>query len=163
MTFGPRLPAMDILVVGGGPAGMALAAECARLGLDTGLLDPSPDRPWTATYGMWSQELPPDLPESVVAARAAGRVIALTEHRLGWEYAVLDVPALHRHLADRQYLMGDQFTVADAYLFTVTRWTSLQHIDLSRWPNISAYMGRVAARPKVVEAMQAEGLIKAAA
>lgn len=101
MTFGPRLPAMDILVVGGGPAGMALAAECARLGLDTGLLDPSPDRPWTATYGMWSQELPPDLPESVVAARAAGRVIALTEHRLGWEYAVLDVPALHRHFADR--------------------------------------------------------------
>lgn len=92
---------MDVLVVGSGPAGMALAAACSRLGLDTALLDPSPDRVWTATYGMWSQELPADLPASVVAARAAGRAIALTEHRLGWEYAVLDVPALHRHLSDR--------------------------------------------------------------
>ena len=54
-----------------------------------------------ATYGLWSRELPADLPESVVAARAAGRTIALTEHDLGWEYAVLDVPALHTHLTDR--------------------------------------------------------------
>lgn len=92
---------MDILVVGGGPAGMALAAACGRLGLDTGLLDPAPDRPWTATYGMWSPEVPADLPASVVAARSAGRAIALTEHQLGWDYAVLDVPALHGHLADQ--------------------------------------------------------------
>ncbi|CAA0137403.1 Lycopene beta cyclase [Mycolicibacterium vanbaalenii] len=92
---------MDVLVVGAGPAGMALAGACGRLGLVTGLLDPAPDRPWTATYGMWSPELPEDLPASVVAARAAGRAIALTEHRLGWDYAVLDVPALRAHLADR--------------------------------------------------------------
>ncbi|WP_245234105.1 lycopene cyclase family protein [Mycobacterium sp. PS03-16] len=92
---------MDVLVVGGGPAGWALAGSCARLGLTTGLLDPAPERPWTATYGMWSRELPADLPETVVAARAAGRVIALTEHRLGWNYAVLDVPALRAHLTDR--------------------------------------------------------------
>lgn len=92
---------MDVLVVGAGPAGMALAGACGRLGLDTGLLDPSPQQPWTATYGMWSRELPVDLPASVVAARAAGRAIALTEHQLGWDYAVLDVPALRAHLADR--------------------------------------------------------------
>jgi lycopene beta-cyclase len=92
---------MDVLVVGGGPAGLALAGACGRLGLATGLLDPAPDRPWTATYGMWGRELPADLPTSVVAARAAGRVIALTEHQLGWEYAVLDVPALQTHLTDR--------------------------------------------------------------
>lgn len=92
---------MDVLVVGGGPAGLALAGACARLGLATGLVDPAPDRPWTATYGMWSPELPADLPPSVVAARAAGRAIALTEHQLGWEYAVLDVPALRAHLAGR--------------------------------------------------------------
>ena len=92
---------MDVLVVGGGPAGMALAGACARLGMDTGLVDPSPDRPWTATYGMWSRELPVDLPASVVAARAGGRAIALTEHQLGWDYAVLDVPALRAHLTDR--------------------------------------------------------------
>lgn len=46
------------------------------------------------------RELPSDLPASLVAARAAGRVIALTEHQLGWDYAVLDVPALQAHLAD---------------------------------------------------------------
>ncbi|MGB7506738.1 MAG: lycopene cyclase family protein, partial [Mycobacterium sp.] len=92
---------MDVLVVGGGPAGMALAGACSRLGLATGLLDPSPDQPWTATYGMWSRELPVDLPASVVAARTPGRAIALTEHQLGWDYAVLDVPALRAHLADR--------------------------------------------------------------
>lgn len=92
---------MDVLVVGGGPAGLALAGACGRLGLATGLLDPAPDRPWVATYGIWSRELPADLPASVVAARAAGRAIALTEHQLGWEYAVLDVPALRAHLTDR--------------------------------------------------------------
>jgi lycopene beta-cyclase len=91
---------MDVLVVGGGPAGMALAGACKRLGLTTGLLDAAPGRPWTATYGMWTRETPADLPSSIVAARAAGRVIALTEHQLGWDYAVLDVPALHAHLAD---------------------------------------------------------------
>ena len=75
---------MDVLVVGAGPAGMALAAACAQLGMKVGLLDPNPERPWVATYGMWSPELPVDLPASVVAARAVGRAIALTEHRLGW-------------------------------------------------------------------------------
>ena len=64
------------------------------------------------------------------------------------------------HLASRKFLMGDQFTVADAYLFTVLRWTSVLHIDLSRWPNIAAFMGRVAERPKVHEALEAEGLLK---
>jgi len=90
----------DVLVVGAGPAGLALAGACARLGLSTEVVDPAPDRTWTATYGMWSRELPPDLPESVVSARAAGRAIALTEHRLGWDYAILDVPRLQAHLTD---------------------------------------------------------------
>jgi lycopene beta-cyclase len=88
----------DVLVVGGGPAGRALAAETARRGLDTLLVDPAPDAPWRHTYGSWAAELPADLPPSVVAARARGRAVARTEHRLGWEYAVLDVPALRAHL-----------------------------------------------------------------
>lgn len=89
---------VDVLVVGGGPAGRALAAACGHRGLDTVLLDPAPYRPWPATYGLWSDELPESLPASVVAARARGRAVALTEHRLGWEYAVLDVPRLRAHL-----------------------------------------------------------------
>ncbi|WP_232077400.1 lycopene cyclase family protein [Mycolicibacterium aichiense] len=79
---------------------MALAAACSQRGLTVGLLDPNPERRWVATYGMWP-ELPADLPVSAVAARAAGRAIALTEHRLGWEYVVLDVDALRAHLVDR--------------------------------------------------------------
>jgi lycopene beta-cyclase len=88
----------DLLVVGGGPAGRALAGAAARRGLRTTLLDPTPDAPWRLTYGCWAAELPPGLPPDVVAATAAGRAVARSEHRLGWEYAVLDVPALRAHL-----------------------------------------------------------------
>jgi lycopene beta-cyclase len=88
----------DVLVVGGGPAGRALAAQTARRGLRTTLLDPTPDAPWRVTYGAWSADLPADLPDAVVAARATGRAIALTDRELGWEYAVLDVAALRAHL-----------------------------------------------------------------
>lgn len=68
--------------------------------------------------------------------------------------------ALDRQLADRKFLMGDTFTVADAYLYTVVRWSSRVGIDLGRWPNLKAYMARVEARPKVQEALRAEGLIQ---
>ncbi|MEU7814641.1 lycopene cyclase family protein [Pseudonocardia sp. NPDC049154] len=94
----PPPGAVDVLVAGGGPAGRALAAACARLGLRTALADPAPDRPWRATYAAWAGELPPDLPAEVVATRARGRAVAVTEHRLGWEYTVLDTAALRAHL-----------------------------------------------------------------
>jgi lycopene beta-cyclase len=95
----PKAPGRhDVLVVGGGPAGRALAGACARHGLRTALLDRAPDAPWKQTYGAWSGELPAGLPDDVVAVRAGGRAIAQEEHRLGWEYAVLDVPALRAHL-----------------------------------------------------------------
>jgi glutathione S-transferase len=61
--------------------------------------------------------------------------------------------------ADKQYLMGDKFTVADAYLFTVLRWSPRVEIDLGKWPNLKAYVDRVGARPKVTEALTAEGLV----
>jgi lycopene beta-cyclase len=96
----------DLLVVGGGPAGRALAAAAARRGLRTTLLDRSPDAPWRATYACWAGELPTDLPPAVVAATATGRAIARTEHRLGWRYAVLDVPALRAHLDARMAAAG---------------------------------------------------------
>ena len=66
---------------------------------------------------------------------------------------------LNQQLAGKQYLMGDRFTVADAYLFTVLRWTPRIQVDLAKWPNVKAYVDRVAARPKVQEAMKAEGLV----
>ena len=60
------------------------------------------------------------------------------------------------HLKNRQYLLGDQFSVADAYLFTVLGWTKYVGIDLAKWPTLQAYVARVGARPKVQEAIKAE-------
>lgn len=63
-------------------------------------------------------------------------------------------------LANKPYLMGDKFSVADAYLFTVVRWSNFAGLDLSPFPRLNEYMARVAARPKVQAAMRAEGLLK---
>ena len=62
-------------------------------------------------------------------------------------------------LAGKTWLMGDDFTVADGYLFTVTNWAQPMQIDLSPYQNLTAYRQRVAARPAVQAAMKAEGLI----
>lgn len=62
-------------------------------------------------------------------------------------------------LKGKKYLTGDQFTVADAYLFTVVNWSNPLKIDLSAWPALVEYQKRVAARPKVQEAMRMEGLL----
>lgn len=68
--------------------------------------------------------------------------------------------ALEKMMAGKPYLMGDAFSVADAYLYTVLNWTRIHKIDLAPWPNIVAFMARVAARPQVQAAMRAEGLLK---
>jgi glutathione S-transferase len=82
----------------------------------------------------------------------------ISKENLGKRFDWLD-----KQLAGRQYLTGDKFTVADAYLFTVLRWAARVDIDLAKWPNLKAYVDRVGARPKVREALQAEGLIQASA
>ena len=63
-------------------------------------------------------------------------------------------------LGKRPFLLGNTFTVADAYLFTVLNWTGHVKIDLGKWPVLTEYKARVGQRPKVIEAMKAEGLIK---
>lgn len=70
---------------------------------------------------------------------------------------------LNGQLAGKQYLTGDTFTIADAYLFVVVNWSNVVGIDLGRWPVLKDFQARVAARPKVLEAMEAEGLLKKAA
>jgi glutathione S-transferase len=69
---------------------------------------------------------------------------------------------LEEVLAGRSYLVDDRFTVADAYLFTILRWTGPLKVDLSGYKNVGAYMDRVANREKVRQALQDEGLLKAA-
>jgi len=70
---------------------------------------------------------------------------------------------LEGQLKDRAYLTGERFSAADAYLFTVVNWTKIHKIDLSPYPTLKAYMDRVASRPAVRQALDAEGLLKQAA
>jgi glutathione S-transferase len=79
----------------------------------------------------------------------------MARDNLAERYAYLD-----EKLAGKNYLMGERFTVADGYAFTVSNWTRVLKIDLAPWPNVTAFMERVRARSKVQEALQAEGLIK---
>ena len=62
-------------------------------------------------------------------------------------------------LDGKTWLMGETFTVADAYLFTVLGWSKHVGVDLAPWPTLTAYLSRVAARPAVQAALKAEGLI----
>lgn len=68
---------------------------------------------------------------------------------------------LDEHLSSSAFLLGDRFTAADAYCFTIVSWSNLFHIDLEPYPNLDVYQEQIAARPKVREAMQAEGLLAA--
>jgi glutathione S-transferase len=82
---------------------------------------------------------------------------AVREERLAYltkRYALIE-----RQLEGRRYLIGDRFTVADAYLFTLTRWARAVKLDLSGFPNLEAFQKRVGSRKAVLEAMRAEGLI----
>jgi glutathione S-transferase len=63
-------------------------------------------------------------------------------------------------LANKPYLMGDHFTVADAYFFVVMNWSNIVGFDLAPFPRIKEYMARIAAHPAVQAAMKAEGLLK---
>lgn len=67
---------------------------------------------------------------------------------------------VEKRLAVHPYLMGESFTAADAYLFTVTNWAHKVKFDLTPFPNVRAFQERVAARPAVKAAMQAEEQLK---
>jgi glutathione S-transferase len=67
---------------------------------------------------------------------------------------------LNRAIGNRPFLMGEQFTVADAYLFTVLGWGRHVNVDLGQWPQLQRYEERVGARPHVIEALKSEGLPK---
>jgi len=63
---------------------------------------------------------------------------------------------LDKHFTTHKYLMGEQFTVADGYLYTVISWSAGVGIDLGKWPHLAAYRQSIADRPKVREALQNE-------
>jgi glutathione S-transferase len=65
---------------------------------------------------------------------------------------------LQHALGSRSFLMGDEFSVADAYLFTTLRWGRYVGLDISAWAQLAQYHERIGARPAVKEALHAEGL-----
>ncbi len=81
----------------------------------------------------------------------------ISRANLAKRYAYLD-----KHFATHQYLHGEKFSAPDIYLFVVSNWLGRVGLDMATWPNVKAWWDRIAARPKVQEAMQAEGLKKAA-
>ena len=65
---------------------------------------------------------------------------------------------INAHLSSNKHLLGENFSAADAYLYTVLNWTKHFAIDLAKWPAIKSFMERVAARPSAQETAKAEGL-----
>jgi glutathione S-transferase len=86
----------------------------------------------------------------------ADSTVKAVKDKLATRFAELD-----RHLAARSYLLGEQFTAADAYCYVIVNWSHLLGIGLKGYPALGAYLQRVAARPKVREVLVAEGLLKA--
>jgi glutathione S-transferase len=91
---------------------------------------------------LWRKDTPQDVQQA-------------TKEALALKFAYLD-----HHLGTSPYLLAD-FSIADAYAFAVLGWAKFFAIDLARWPNVAAYVARIAARPAVRAALVAEGLIAA--
>jgi glutathione S-transferase len=101
----------------------------------------------TEYHKAFSPLFSPDISDT---ARAAG--IKKIESRLDF---------FERMFSDgRAYLMGNDFSVADAYLFTISTWSGHMKIDLKKWPKVAAFVERVRGRDKVQETLKAEGLLK---
>ncbi len=91
---------------------------------------------------LWNPQTPPEVRERAVQALA--NRFALVE----------------KTLVSQPYLTGQDFTIADAYLFVVLNWSKLLKVDLTPWPALRAFQQRVAARPAVQKTLKAEGLLK---
>lgn len=79
-------------------------------------------------------------------------------HHLAREQLARRFDYMEKALSGQEWVGGDHFSIADAYLFTVLSWTAYHQIDLSPWPNLLAFQQRVGARPAVNAALKAEGL-----
>ena len=90
---------------------------------------------------LWNPQTPPEVRERTV--QALGNRFTLIAKALG----------------ERPFLTGQAFTVADAYLFVILKWSGLLKVDLSPWPALTAFLARVAARPAVQATLKAEGLV----
>jgi len=79
----------------------------------------------------------------------------VAKENIGKAHTIID-----KHLAGKDFMVGNKFGVVDAYVFVIANWARFQQIDIAQWPNVKALQERVRDRPKVQEALKAEGLIK---
>ena len=91
---------------------------------------------------LWKPTTPPEVREAAVQA-------------LGNRFGLIS-----KTLENQPFLMGEKFTIADAYLFVLLNWTKIHKVDLTPWPALQQYQARIASRPAVQAAMKAEGLLK---
>jgi glutathione S-transferase len=91
---------------------------------------------------LWNPQTPAEVRERTVTALG---------NRFGY---------LAQTLEKQPFLMGNEFTIADAYLFVVLNWSDYHKVDLSPWPALQQFRARVAARPGVQATLRAEGLAK---
>jgi glutathione S-transferase len=91
---------------------------------------------------LWNPKTPEDVRERTVQALG---------NRFGY---------LAKTLERQPFVMGNEFSIADAYLFVILNWSGLHKVDLSPWPALQQFQARVAARPAVQAALKAEGLAK---
>jgi len=85
---------------------------------------------------------------------SSAEVKAATKNNLAKKFSYLDSV-----LAKKPYITGNKFSLADAYLFVISNWSKPTGIDLSTWPNISAYIDKILQRDAVQKTMNAEGLL----
>ncbi len=149
------VPALEIepgLVLTEGPAILQLLADkapAAQLAPSAGTLERYQLQSWlnfitSEIHKAFSPLFKPQMPADAKA---------LFVEQLGQRFDVLE-----RHLAQNDYLMGERYSIADAYLFVTTNWAGYLGISLEKWTALNAFRARVAARPAVQAAMAAEGL-----
>ena len=150
----PALELDDGTILTEGPAIVQYIADKVpekKLAPANGTLDRAKMQGWlnfvsTELHKGFSPLFNPEMPEEAKKIFRA---------RLHQRFDVLD-----KHFAHNDFLMGAQFSLPDAYLFTVLNWTKPTNIDLAPYKNLTAYHTRMGARPAVQAAMKAEGLLK---
>jgi glutathione S-transferase len=153
LGYVPALQLDDASVITEGPAIVQYLADLAP---DAGLA-PRPGTRERLQLQSWLNFLTSELHKPLAMlmhpdfAAARAPLVAKVGKRLDWLTAQLAAHA-------GPFIMGSQFTVADPYLFVVLNWTPLAHVELARWPALLDFQRRIAARPAVQAALEAEQL-----
>jgi glutathione S-transferase len=133
----------------------ALLAWIGKLNPTTGLMPPA-GTPANFRVSEWLGYLSTELHKTVspLFRPTTPESYAATQRELLYRRLAF----VEQALAGKPYLMGEHFTVADGFLFTILNWFGRINVDLAPYPNLQALYARVRARPKVIKAMQDEGL-----